>query len=481
MAHQGLQQVQRLAQVQILAPQLQQSLQILQVPLLELRQMVLQELQTNPTLEERPVDNVNLEIEPGVTEAPEKEKAKESEDEFQREFEQLAQLDDEWREYFSQAGAVRSYSSDDEERRKFFFDSIVKQETLQEHLLSQLQMSDLGAADRRIGELIIGSIDDSGYLTTSLMDLSLGSGLEVGDLEGGLRVVQAFDPVGVGSRDLRECLLVQLDRLGKSGSLAARIVAGHIESLGKKRYPEIARALSVTVAQVQQAANLIATLEPKPGRIFGAEPDHYVVPDVVVRKVDDEYVVILNDEQVPHLRISREYRRLMSEEDGDPKTKEYVRDKIRSGKFLIKSIYQRQRTIENIAREIVLHQRDFLDRGVGYLKPLTMARIAERVGVHETTVSRAIANKYMETPQGIFEMKFFFSPGYTTDSGQEMSNVAVKETIADLVAREDTTHPLSDQEVVEILKEQGVSIARRTVAKYRQELNILPSNLRRQY
>jgi RNA polymerase sigma-54 factor len=342
-------------------------------------------------------------------------------------------------------------------------------------------MSDLNETERRIGELLIGSIDDSGYLTTSLQDLAIASGLEETDIERGLRVVQSFDPVGVGARDLRECLLLQLDRLGKSDSLAARVVAGHLEALGKKRYPEIARALGVNVSQVQQAANLIATLEPKPGRIFGAEPDHYVVPDVVVRKVDDEYVVILNDEQVPHLRISRQYRRLMSNQDGDEKTREYVRDKIRSGKFLIKSIYQRQRTIENIAREIVLHQRDFLDNGVGSLKPLTMAQIADRVGVHETTVSRAIANKYIETPQGIFEMKFFFSPGYTTESGQEMSNVAVKENIADLVAREDPTHPLSDQEIVEILKEQGVSIARRTVAKYRQELSILPSNLRRQY
>ena len=473
--------MQRLAQVQILAPQLQQSLQILQVPLLELRQMVEQELQTNPTLEERPVDNVNLEIEPGVTEPMGKEAAKEGEDDFQREFEQLAQLDDEWREYFSQASAVRGYSAEDEERRKFFFDSIVKQETLQEHLLSQLQMSDLGESDRRIGELLIGSIDDAGYLTTSLGDLSLASGLEPSDLERGLRIVQAFDPVGIGARDLRECLLLQLGRLGKSDSLAGRIVADHLEALGKKRYPEIARWLGVTVAQVQQAANLIATLEPKPGRLFGAEPDLYVVPDVLVRKVDDEYVVILNDEQVPHLRISREYRRLMSDEEGDAKTREYVRDKIRSGRFLIKSIYQRQRTIENIAREIVLHQHDFLESGVGRLKPLTMARIAERVGVHETTVSRAISNKYMETPQGVFEMKFFFSPGYTTDSGRQMSNVAVKETIADLVAREDPTHPLSDQEIVEILKEQGVNIARRTVAKYRQEVNILPSNLRRQY
>ncbi len=481
MPQQGLQQVQRLSQVQILAPQLQQSLQVLQVPLLELRQMVQEELRTNPTLEERPVDNVNLEIEPGITESNDKKKENEVEDDFQKEFEELAQLDDEWREYFFQSSAVRQPSSEDEERRRFMLDSIVKQETLQDHLLAQLEMTDLDTRRRRLAELVIGSIDDSGYLSSSLEDLAHASGLEPKDLEPILELVQSFDPVGVGARDLRECLLLQLDRVGQGKTLAARIVAGHLDALGKKRYPEIARALGVSVDEVQKAANLIATLEPKPGRAFSAEPDHYIIPDVVVRKVDDEYVVILNDEQIPHLRISKQYRRLMRQESADPKTRDYVRDKIRSGKFLIKSIHQRQQTIRNIAVEIVRHQREFLEKGIGYLKPLTMAQIAERVGVHETTVSRAISGKYMETPQGIYEMKFFFSPGYTTDSGQQMSNVAVKETIADLIAREDPTRPLSDQEIVEILKEQGVKIARRTIAKYRQELNILPSNLRRQY
>jgi RNA polymerase sigma-54 factor len=248
---------------------------------------------------------------------------------------------------------------------------------------------------------------------------------------------------------LRECLLIQLRRLGKEPSLEYQIVDQHLEDLGRKRLPEVARRLGVTVEQVQRAANFISTLDPKPGQIFTPDPNSYVLPDVSVDKVAD--------------------------------VRDYIREKIRSGKFLIKSIHQRQQTILNIANEIVKRQNEFLENGTAFLKPLTMAQIAETVGVHETTVSRAISGKYMATPQGVFEMKYFFTPGYQTAGGASLSNTSVKESISELVRNEDTRNPLSDKEIVEILSDRGIPIARRTVAKYRAELNILPSNLRKQY
>jgi RNA polymerase sigma-54 factor len=287
--------------------------------------------------------------------------------------------------------------------------------------------------------------------------------------------------VGVGARDLRECLLIQLRRLSKEQSLEYRIVDRHLEDLGKRRFPEIARRLGTTAEQIQRAANFIGTLDPKPGQVFTPDPNNYVLPDVNVDKIGSDYQITLNGEQIPHLRISNTYKDLMSQEHNGNDVKDYIRDKIRSGKFLIKSIHQRQQTISNIAHEIVTRQRDFLESGPSALKPMTMVQIAEAVGVHETTVSRAISGKYMSTPQGVFDMKYFFTPGYQTSAGESMSNTSVKGAIAELVRGEDTRNPLSDKEIVEILEKRGIPIARRTVAKYRNELNILPSNMRKRY
>jgi RNA polymerase sigma-54 factor len=254
-----------------------------------------------------------------------------------------------------------------------------------------------------------------------------------------------------------------------------------MEALGKRRLPDIARALDISVDEVQKSAGRIALLEPRPGRDFLPDTDQYVLPEVFVSRVDDEFTVTTNDEQVPHLRISNTYKDLMAQADSSEEVRDYIREKIRAGKFLIKSLHQRQQTILNIAREIVKRQREFMEKGVAYLKPMTMVQIAEVVGVHETTVSRAVSGKYMQTPQGVFEMKYFFTSGIQTTSGQGMSNTSVKDMITDLFKREDAHKPLSDQEVVKILSEKGIQIARRTVAKYRAELNILPSNLRKVY
>jgi RNA polymerase sigma-54 factor len=301
------------------------------------------------------------------------------------------------------------------------------------------------------------------------------------DLDRVLQTIQTFHPVGVCARDLRECLLIQLKRIGKEGSLEWRIVSNYLDDLAKKRYPEIARRCGTTVDCIQRAANFIATLDPKPGQIFSADPNNYVLPDVTVEKVSGLWQVLLNGDQIPHLRISNTYKDLMAQTANKEDVRDYIRDKIRNGKFLIKSIHQRQQTISNIAHEIVKRQTEFLERGPSGLKPMTMVQIADIVGVHETTVSRAISGKYMSTPHGVFEMKYFFTPGYQTAGGESMSNTSVKGVIAEMVKGEDGKNPLSDKEIVDVLKTKGIPIARRTVAKYRNELNILPSNMRKSF
>ena len=264
-------------------------------------------------------------------------------------------------------------------------------------------------------------------------------------------------------------------------SLEYRIVSGHLDDLGRKRYPQIAKKLSVAVEQVSQAAEFIATLNPKPGMAFASTPDFYIVPDVSVEWDGTKWVPRINDEHVPRLRISNLYKDILSANGSGTDARAYIRDKIRSGKFLIRSIHQRQETIQNIAQEVVERQADFMDHGKTHLRPMNMAQIANVVGVHETTVSRAIAGKYISTPHGVFEMKYFFTSGYETEDGESMSNTSVKNALAEIVRGEDPRKPLSDEKLVQKLKDRGISIARRTVAKYREELNILPSHLRKTY
>ena len=467
-------QTQNLSLQQVLAPQLQQSLLILQAPLLELRNLVQQEMETNPVLEEL-ADPPNPDAPTPESETPP------AEDNFKEEFDKLAKLDDEWRDYMAQSSSYSGRSQEAEEKRQFFFDSIPTQETLQQHLMGQLNQNALDADDRKTAELIIGNIDDNGFLQTTPEEMAMNTGIPQEDFETMLTLVQSFHPPGVGARDLRDCLLIQLKREGRQSSLEYKIIADHMPDLGKRRFPEIARRIGISVEQVQKCANNIAQLDPRPGAIFAEAPKNYVLPDVTVEKVNGTYQVILNGEQIPHLRISNTYKDIMAQDRNGSEVKDYIRDKIRSGKFLIKSIHQRQQTISNIAHEIVKRQLDFFDKGSAFLKPMTMVQIADAVGVHETTVSRAISGKYMSTSQGVFEMKYFFTPGYQTATGESMSNTSVKEAILDLVKSEEGGAPLSDKEIVEILSKRGIPIARRTVAKYRTELNILPSNMRRQY
>src|SRR5438874_4962671 len=381
----------------------------------------------------------------------------------------------------AQSSGYSGRSQEAKDKRQFFFDSIAMQETLQQHLIGQLNQTALNADDRKTAELIIGNIDDNGFLQSTSEEMALSSGIPKEDFEKMLTLIQSFYPQGVGARDLRECLLIQLQREGKEGSLEYKIISEHMEDLGKRRFPEIARRMGISVEEVQKCANNIARLNPRPGQVFAAAPQNYVLPDVTVEKVNGEYQVILNGDQIPHLRISNTYKDIMAQDGNGNEVKDYIRDKIRSGKFLIRSIHQRQQTISNIAHQIVSRQREFFDKGSSQLKPMTMVQIADAVGVHETTVSRAISGKYMATPQGVYEMKYFFTPGYQTATGESMSNTSVKEAILELVKNEEGNAPLSDKEIVEILSNRGIPIARRTVAKYRTELNILPSNMRRKY
>lgn len=495
---QGLHLSQRLTQSLILAPQLQQSLALLQAPTLELKALVEQELQQNPVLEEvslqeqettekeQDLDKANsadlAEPPADLTFDPATEKgSSDPVDDFQAEFERLVQLDQEWRDHFAQTNLPIRASAEEEEKRQFMFDSLVQGTSLQEMLLEQVRESSLPEDLWTVAEMLIGNIDDYGYLKASMEELTLSTGVTEAKILEVLNTIQTFDPPGVGARDLRECLLLQLERLGRQNTLEYRIVHDFMEALGKRRIPEIARGTGVEVDEVQDALEEISKLEPRPGRAYLPDNDQYILPEVFVHRQGDEFVVSTNNEHMPHLRISNTYKDLMSQGENSSEVRNYIREKIRAGKFLIKSLQQRQQTILNIAREIVSRQRDFMEKGVSHLKPLTMIQVAEVVGVHETTVSRAVSGKYMQTPQGIFEMKYFFTAGIQTASGDGLSNTSVKDMIEDIFSNEDGSKPLSDQEVVRMLKEKGIVIARRTVAKYRTELNILPSNLRKVY
>lgn len=474
-----------LAQTTILAPQLQQSLNILQAPALELQALVRQELETNPVLEEAPPDEAGEEAGDELDDETEAEKGEEGAGEeeafesFAEEFRRLSQIEEDWRADEARLSASLSGGADEEERRRFFFDSIAAGTTLQEHLLEQVGFEDLDAETRRAAEALIGAIDDAGYLTADLEELARGAGVTPELMRQALRVVQGLEPPGVGARDLREALLLQLERAGRGDSLEARIVRDHLDDLARHRYPDIARRLRVDVAEVQEAAEAIGRLDPRPGGRFSPEGGRYVVPDAVVERDGGEFQVIVNNDYLPRLRISRAYKEMLA--SGVNGAAEYLKEKIRGGKFLIRSIHQRQQTLENICRVIVELQREFFEKGPAHLKPMTMGEVAERIGVHETTVSRAVSGKYLATPFGMFEMRHFFTPGYRTGEGESLSNTSVKEAVAALVRGEDPRAPLSDAQIVEKLREKGLEIARRTVAKYREELGILPSNLRRRY
>ena len=491
---------QKMSLNQVLAPQLQQSLNLLQAPMLELQAMIDQELQANPVLEEQAALDMDAR-EQGETDEAEEAKvdlaeppsdtqydptdesnAGESVDDFQKEINQLLELDQDWRDHFSSTNLPSRNSRDEDEKRQFMLDSVTTTQSLQDVMLEQARLSDLGEPRFKIAELIIGNIDAAGFLQSSVDELVFSSGSPSGEIQAVLDIVQTFHPPGVAARDLRECLMLQLERAERADSLEYRIIRDCMNELGRRRIREIAKKTGETVDTVQDALEHIGHLEPKPGREYMPETNQFVVPEIFISRGDDgEWKVTSNNEYIPRLRISNAYKDLMAQAATSGDVRNYIRDKIRSGKFLLKSIHQRQSTILNIAKEILKRQGEFMEHGASQLRPMTMSQVADVVGVHETTVSRAVSGKYIETPHGVLEMKYFFTSGLASKDGTSLANTSVKEMLGELVKKEDATKPLSDEDLVKAFTDKGVKIARRTVAKYRAELNILPSHLRRVY
>ncbi len=462
-----------------MTPQLQQAIKLLQLSRMELMDVVRQELEENPVLEEgqeAPEEKTDVEKE---TEAAE-ELAASDPGEVAGKEEGVSDID--WQTYlesYSLGGSTADNYEADEEKPSYE-NLLTRKTSLQDHLMWQLNLSRLEALDRQIAGELIGNIDEDGYLKEPLEDLGEQFGVALEQVEQVLAVVQDFDPVGVASRNLQECLLKQVDQLGMSDSLVALVLRDHLQDLENRRYPVIARALHVAVDEVYEAAKLIGQLDPRPGSQYSQEEIHYISADIFVHKVGDEYIVVLNDEGLPNLRINSFYRNALSGATKvDEKAGEYIQDKLRGALWLIKSIHQRQRTIYKVTKSIVKFQRDFFDQGVAQLKPLVLRDVAEDIGMHESTVSRVTTNKYVQTPQGLFELKFFFNSGISTTEGDSVASESVKMKIKDIIAVENERKPYSDQKIVDLLRTQGIDIARRTVTKYREMLNIGSSTQRK--
>jgi RNA polymerase sigma-54 factor len=470
----------RQSQRVVMTPLLQQAIQLLQLSTLELQEVVQKELLENPLLEEvapetdsdQPAAATTTPDAPAPT--PIEPAPVESSPTSERQtddlpFDLTAVMFDDHEE--------RSLVAQ-EDREELPFENIVRSvSSLADHLDEQLRFTVEDPLIRRIGNEIIGNLDEDGYLRAEVSEIAERCQTTVDQVEKALALVQAFDPPGVAARSIQECLLIQLKVDPNPDPVSVEIVEEHFDELSRRRYPDIARALKLPLDRVMESVEEIMGLEPKPGRRFGGSDSRYIVPDVVVHKMGGEYVVVLNEDGIPRLRVNSLYRSLLRSSGDDARA--YVEQKLRSAVWLIKSVDQRQRTLRKVTQSIVKFQRDFLDKGLPCLRPLSLRDVGEDIGMHESTISRVTTNKYVETPQGLFELKFFFHSGIASGDGEMVSSVSVKKMIQDLLANEDPAKPLSDQEVAQILKGRGLTIARRTVAKYREELGILPSHQRR--
>jgi RNA polymerase sigma-54 factor len=464
---------QKLGQTLVMTPKLQQAIKLLQVPALELQQILKQELMINPMLEE--IEEVDEEaVEEPVEETP----AGEDEGELKTSEETI-----DWDRYLKDGFEMSDRASGGTEEHEEFQDRApVAKTTLAEYLQSQLRMATASEEDRRIGEFVIGSLDPNGFLTASVEDIAGLMALDQAKVAEMVALVKTFDPPGIGAKDLKECLLAQLDQAGLGETLAATLVREHLEDLLERRYPEIARNVKRTVQEVQAAAEVVAKLDPRPGARYATEDPRYIVPDLVVETVEDRYVVQINDRNVPRLRVNRAYREILSDAKASTKhDHDYVVEKLNAARWLIKTIDQRRRTMVKVMEAILEVQMDFFEKGIEHLRPLTLQQIAERVGMHESTVSRVTNSKYVQTPRGVFELKYFFSTGLRTENGDTASSKKIKAIIEDLIHKENRGKPLSDQEIGEILKRDGFFVARRTVAKYRDQLGIFAARMRKQY
>jgi RNA polymerase sigma-54 factor len=466
----------KLVQKLILTPSLQQAIKLLPMSTLELADLLNQEMVENPLLEEVPTE----ELQPAEQAQAEKNEAEKP----------TAEKTDTWDdadyEYFFGDyldDGYRPRTPAEVKELPPIENTLSTGTSLADHLVWQLS---LGATDdqlRDIGSAIIGNLDDDGYLVASVEEIAAMGDWPVADVERALQHVQTFDPIGVAARDLQECLWLQIRHLGLEGTPTEKVVTEHLRLLQNHQVPEIARRLSMSIEDLKEHIEIIRNLDPKPGSRYNPQQSQYVIPDVYVVKVEDQYVALLNEEGLPQLRISPTYRRLLDKNAGsnqaNDETRAYVKDKFRSALWLIKSVDQRQKTIQKVANSIINFQREFLDHGIEYLRPLVLRDVANDIGMHESTVSRVVNNKYMHTPQGVFEMKFFFHSGISSSYGDSVSSVTIKQRIRKIIENEDPRKPLSDSKIVSVLQKEGLMLARRTIAKYREELKIPTSNQRK--
>ncbi len=468
----------RLSQKLVLTPSLQQAIKLLPMTTLELADLLTQEIVENPLLEEIPTEEMQV-VEPQAQTSEPEAEAPQAPDRPD------ANWDDQDYAYFFgeylDDGGYRSRMPTEVKELPPIENTLSTASSLADHLLWQLSLRTEASELREIGHAIIGNLNDDGYLAASLDELAAMGPWSLDDVERGLLMVQSFDPVGVAARDLQECLILQLRHVELEGTPAEVVVTEHLRLLQNHQVPEIARRMGMPIEQLKEHIEVVRHLDPKPGSRFNSTPSQYVIPDVYITKVEDEYVAVLSDEGLPHLRISPVYRRLLDKKDGDnsDETRAYVKEKFRSALWLLKSVDQRQKTILKVANSIINFQREFLDLGIEHLRPLVLRDVAEDIGMHESTVSRVVNNKYMHTPQGVYEMKYFFHSGISSSFGDNVSSVTIKQRIRKIIEAEDGRRPLSDSKIVSILQREGLVLARRTIAKYREELRIPTSNQRK--
>lgn len=475
----ALRQSMNLSQSLVITPQLQQAIKLLQMSRMELESAVRSELEENPILEE--AEQLKEEdLQRTKEAATEVEGSAESNDQISQDPQKQDEF--EWESYIEANQKPPQSGMAGSEEIMNYENVITASQTLADHLYWQVKMNGFSEEEERAADALIGAIDDDGYIKVPLEQIAEEEKVDLGLLEDTLTLIHEFDPPGVGARDLKECLLVQAKHLEEDTHDLVNLINNHLKDLEKKNYEAIAKALGREVGDVIEMCKIIYAMDPKPGRAFLSSDTHYVTPDVYVYKVGDDYVVSLNEDGLPRLKISNFYKNMLKsgKSTGD-KTQDYIQEKLRSAVWLIKSIHQRQRTIYKVAESIVKHQRDFFEKGSEFLKPMVLRDIANDIGMHESTVSRVTTAKYVHTPQGIYELKYFFNSGISSSDGESLASESVKIKIKDLVAKEDPKNPLSDQKIVDLLKVEGIQIARRTVAKYRDMLKILPSSQRKKY
>lgn len=461
----------QLQQKLVMTPQLQLAIKLLQLSRLELAEKIGKELQENPTLEEAmesPVpEGERPEHEPKTPDKVEEVKGKD---------EGIGDLD--WKEYLGEYMPTGVRTPYEDEQRQPIENRLTAQNSLFEHLKWQLRFSPWDEEDLEVGGFIIGNIDDDGYLQGSTEEIALKLEISEERVLEVLEKVQKFDPVGIAARDLKECLLIQTRHLQLEGSLIESIINNHLPDLEQRKYKSICKTLGISRDELREAMVVVSSLDPKPGRAYGGQNAEYITPDIEVRKIGEEFFVDLNEDGLPKLKISAYYHNLLTNKDATEEEKQYVQDKLRSAQWLIKSINQRQRTIYKVAKSIIQFQSEFLEKGTQFLKPLVLRDVAEDIDMHESTVSRVTTNKYINTPQGIFELKYFFKSAIHSTDGDRVSSESVKERIRQIISKEDSKKPVSDQAIVEILQKEEIDIARRTVAKYREMMDI-PSSTKR--